>query len=1213
MRPLRLTIEGLHSFRERQEIPFEPVADAGLFGMFGPTGSGKATILDAITLALFGTVVRASLDTQGILNQGENKLSVSFRFALGTAPRRVFQAERQYRRHGEHSVRNSLSRLLELDPDGNATVLADRDGEVTAMVHGLLGLDKSDLTRAVVLPQGRFADFLQLRAADRRQMMQRLFGLEVYGNRLTEKFKLRRERTERRHASVSSEQAGLGQASWTDLESARQALRDARGQSEGAEAGLREVRTRHQAAQRVWECQSQLAGVEEQFNRHGARGEEMAAVSGRIGAAARAGRLWPLLEAERNAVEREADAGRQAEAQQAVFAELAGRERRLLDRQAAARQERLEHEPRLRVRLRDLEQAVALEAGVAQIRSGHAAILEELREVQTRENELARRSGEQEAERSGLTTRQVESQVELRRQEVSPDEEQRLSAALDAAGRLKAARETCGRARQEWEAKEKAAAESRHVLAQAETEKAAHLEQGELLRSQLADLDRCPPPDSEQLARRGLSLHRLEDQGAALLDHSAQLRQLEAELAGLRSGRSRLAADLAGARENCERLAKLLDDRQRQLQEAQALDHQVLAYRLAVGLELGQPCPVCGSREHPRLAEDPGEATLAARQRQALEKELRKTKQELAETQQRRDDAITILARHDAAVESRDRERRDLAARVETGCAGLASAWPGPASWPGLDGLAAALAGMKSALEADRETTRQWQDRRQEAADRLAQLEGIVLRDAKVARAAAEARWGAAVEAAEAAARVRTGAEETLVAAGRELQPFLDEWGDAGGDPVRQGPERVADRQADHQRRRRRAGELRGELERLERGLLECAAAERGIQAERQSLEVQRAGLTATLAEKDRQLQAEQAHLAGITGGEPVAGLVREAQQELERLAETEQRLAGELERLQTEKAGAELDLSKLQALRLDAAGRLAGCRRQLEQGLSAEGAGSAAEVMAGRLEESELGRLSAELEAYRQEGQRLHLERGRLLRQLDGQAVAAAEWEALGQELARAEADSLRLAGLEGQARQQCADLESRHGRWVQLETERQALDEELGLLRQLEQLLRGNRFVDFVGESQMGEVTRMASDRLRDMTRHRYALEVLSDGGFVVRDDANGGVRRLTTSLSGGELFQVSLGLALALSTQVQLRGQHPLEFFFLDEGFGSLDPAALDDVMSTLERLPRQRMMIGLITHVSELRQRLGRSLLVRPAEPGGRGTTVELLVR
>jgi exonuclease SbcC len=115
-------------------------------------------------------------------------------------------------------------------------------------------------------------------------------------------------------------------------------------------------------------------------------------------------------------------------------------------------------------------------------------------------------------------------------------------------------------------------------------------------------------------------------------------------------------------------------------------------------------------------------------------------------------------------------------------------------------------------------------------------------------------------------------------------------------------------------------------------------------------------------------------------------------------------------------------------------------------------------------------------------------------------------------------------------------------------------------------------------------------------------------SSGGFVIRDDANGGVRRPVSTLSGGETFLTSLALALALSAQIQLSGQYPLEFFFLDEGFGTLDPELLETVVEALEKLHIDSLTVGIISHVPELKSRLPRKLIVESAEPGGRGSRV-----
>jgi len=97
-------------------------------------------------------------------------------------------------------------------------------------------------------------------------------------------------------------------------------------------------------------------------------------------------------------------------------------------------------------------------------------------------------------------------------------------------------------------------------------------------------------------------------------------------------------------------------------------------------------------------------------------------------------------------------------------------------------------------------------------------------------------------------------------------------------------------------------------------------------------------------------------------------------------------------------------------------------------------------------------------------------------------------------------------------------------------------------------------------------------------------------------MRDNFNGGERRSVDTLSGGETFLTSLALALALSSQIQLKGKAPLQFFFLDEGFGSLDTELLEIVMESLERLHSNELSVGIISHVEELKNRVPIKLVV-----------------
>jgi exonuclease SbcC len=136
--------------------------------------------------------------------------------------------------------------------------------------------------------------------------------------------------------------------------------------------------------------------------------------------------------------------------------------------------------------------------------------------------------------------------------------------------------------------------------------------------------------------------------------------------------------------------------------------------------------------------------------------------------------------------------------------------------------------------------------------------------------------------------------------------------------------------------------------------------------------------------------------------------------------------------------------------------------------------------------------------------------------------------------------------------------------------------------------------------------------------MTDHRYALEHSDDRGFGeqrgglslrVRDDWNG-VHRDPATLSGGETFVVSLALALGLADTVAGEaGGTDIDTLFIDEGFGSLDSETLEDVMDTLDSLRDGGRVVGLVSHVLELRSRITTQLEV---SKGRNGSTLRTML-
>ena len=149
----------------------------------------------------------------------------------------------------------------------------------------------------------------------------------------------------------------------------------------------------------------------------------------------------------------------------------------------------------------------------------------------------------------------------------------------------------------------------------------------------------------------------------------------------------------------------------------------------------------------------------------------------------------------------------------------------------------------------------------------------------------------------------------------------------------------------------------------------------------------------------------------------------------------------------------------------------------------------------------------------------------------------------------------------------------------------------------------LRGKALVEFVAEEFMDDITYMASEKLQELMDGRYVLKY-KDKDFMVVDNFNNGEERSSRTLSGGELFVVSLALALSISDALMSRSNKRLDFFFLDEGFGTLDKEYCEYIVSILQKLANRNMTIGLISHIPELQERITKKFMVtKPSQEKG----------
>ena len=160
MKPLTLVLEGLYSYRTRTVIDFEKLTQSGLFGIFGPVGSGKSAILEGITFALYGETARMSRNERSynMMNLRSDRLFIEFIFQVRGA-RYKFNAASKRNSQDFNDIRNVKRRAYRRE-GGEWIPL---DGSVTENAKEIIGLNYDNFRRTIIIPQGQFQEFLQLK------------------------------------------------------------------------------------------------------------------------------------------------------------------------------------------------------------------------------------------------------------------------------------------------------------------------------------------------------------------------------------------------------------------------------------------------------------------------------------------------------------------------------------------------------------------------------------------------------------------------------------------------------------------------------------------------------------------------------------------------------------------------------------------------------------------------------------------------------------------------------------------------------------------------------------------------------------------------------------------------------------------------------------------------------------------------------------------
>lgn len=1141
MKILRIQLLNLNSLPEGDlNLEDGPLADAGIFAITGPTGSGKSTVLDAVTLALYGRAARyGSLpNPPDIMSRhtGECRAEVLFE-----VPRGRFVARWEMRRARKKST-GALQQAQRTICDANGVVLAQKINEADRLIEELTGLDYGRFVRSVLLAQGEFAQFLKAGKDDRAALLESLTGTHIYSD--------------------------LGVLAFQECTTRENALAQ-------AEAALGRIA---------------LLGYEE-----------------RLGACSGIGRLSGEIETltdKRDALARRIQLGRQLSDLFATAAELT-RKQDALGAEKVALAPEIERLARHRLAqpfFADLQALDTLAGRVTLEKTGYdsaitaaakarAALASGLHAASSLAAELVSAA-------ETATAEARNSAAELQRSRAAVDDwlalhaadktlESELAGIVERLSALAGAREKLAAAT----AERKAVAAERQSATERATSLQAVLHASMAKESAAADASKSATGARDALLA-GASLESLQTgldlleqrrtllldfQGVFKLRDAADLRlqTLAGETAACTQRREQARAD----EERCRAEARACEERLELTRENVALLKRIAKLEEQRDLlKPGEPCPLCGSHEHPFAA---GDAQPSAG--------LRDAEKALA--------AATVAAKAATGAAQKASEARARAEQALTGhqariaeaqtefdaCSKLHAAHSITLGLTDAEALSGALSENTSAREA--RTTLIRSIRSAEQASAKAEVEHV--------RAQGETR--AVREKIAAQCTILSGFDERLVradtllaATGLQIEALGAELGAPLGVFGISLPAAGAERSTAKslEKRRQKWQQQTACRQRFETEIQQAAASAADLDCRTVALRAQALRL------------GESAPAADLAGAAAEPGEATRMRRQWRTLDDAATALA----RYQTAVAATAAATDERRSVLLGTEDALRRDTDAFNAHLAASGVPFAdiATLRAARLDDAAVQRI-APLQAGLEQRiadtttrlDQIHDQCRQLREAATGEPVPdAADLPAL--EAERRRLDELAVAATEQRTTLRNDLARDDDNRRVRQEQVAALADERrrLGIWERLRHLIGsadGAKFRQFAQGLSLDVVLRHANRHLSRLNdRYRLQRAPGADLMLEIVDRHQAGAIRPMLSLSGGETFLVSLALALGLS---DLAGRNArIDSLFIDEGFGSLDADALDTAVAALDTLRLSNKTIGVISHVELLKERI-----------------------
>ena len=1173
MKPIKLELMGLNSYIEKQTIDFEKLTSRGLFGIFGNTGSGKSTILDAITIALYGDISR---DTTDYINSSCDKAVVKYEFEIGSKNnRKRYFVERTIKNTPAGGTKTSRVLLGEIKDNGEINVLADKVGEVKSKVQDIIGLTSDDFTRSVVLPQGKFSEFLKLQDRDRRKMLERIFNLEKYGEKLSNKVKMRRNEAKEKITSLNgklSQHEGITEEVY---ETIKEELLQAKKLEEIKNEDLTKSENEFEENKVIFEDQKSLQKYIDRKSQIDLKEKEINIKREKIERSERGETIIPHINDIKTLEKDIFENSNEVEKLDGIITNIKKEIDFLSIRYEDAKKQKNEKLPLLIEEKGKLQRGIDLEEKIEILNSSIKELKKEI-EINTKEKEdlekiiidlqgqVDNKYKKIQSNNKNIESLRISTELKDTIFEAYNKEEELKKLEVEKQDNNKLLKDVSKRIE-----------DLKLKNINVEKNKASVNEKLKRLLNHQETLNRSCPGDNKIISNEREYLHNLKSKLENTKDYEKQINSIKDDLNTNEKSKFENQRYLNESREKLERINNAIDDLKK---EHGNLIYQNMASYLRQELKDNEPCPVCGSTNHEKIYTNANfeEAKLVEEKIKKLEDEYRREKID--------NDELTLKNRELNYYEA---IKRKTLSELESKLGDYNSS-----------SLEKEIDIKQKELKILEEKVSSWEEDKNKTIEEIYKVKDLKYD----------------VEKEEVKIKENLNLDRKL---NIELKEKLDNLNNKYENLnleylVLKSKVKVNDLAA----KVKEIGENEKKVEKLNKEIAILNKEKETLDKEYKEknnlfneVDKKLSNLIQLRDTKYKEVKNKEDELNKITKGISPGKLLQSTIDNIDRITDNEKELHEEL-------TNKKHDFDENSKLKSSKDGVLSQAKKQLESKnqilttlLIDNKFDSVNSVEKSILPKEEKDKYKGEIEYFDEETKYLIVKISDLNKKLNGRSVNPEEFENLHILINSLKNEIANLRKDIGSKENELKNIEKSLLSIKELTKEVKKVDHELSLLDEINKLIMGNKFVEYVATNQLRYIALEASKRLSVITRGRYALEIDENLNFIMRDNMNGGQRRSVDSLSGGETFLTSLSLALALSSQIQLKGSSPLEFFFLDEGFGSLDTDLLDVVMESLENLHNDQLSIGIISHVEELKNRVPVKLLVSPCDVG-KGSRVKI---